>query len=63
MARVKILVNVEDASTAPLRGEDKYLHLLLVLGLMEPRLEKNAGPVTENSLLLLSSDRPPTCSE
>ena len=35
LVRAKKLVSVEDAPSALLRGEDKYLCMLMVLGLME----------------------------
>ena len=35
LVRAKKLVSVEDAPSAPLRGEDKYPRMLMVLGLME----------------------------
>ena len=34
LVRAKKLVSVEDAHSAPLRGEDKYPRMLIVLGLM-----------------------------
>ena len=33
--RAKKLASVEDAPSAPLRGEDRYLRILMVSGLME----------------------------
>ena len=42
MVRVKKLISGEDAPCAPLRslqGEDKYPHMLMVLGLMEKRYD------------------------
>ena len=35
LVRAKKLVSVEDAPSAPLRGEDKYPRMLMALGLME----------------------------
>ena len=36
---LKKLVRVEDPHFAPLRREDKYPHILMVLGLMENRFD------------------------
>ena len=35
LVRAKKLVSVEDAPSAPLRGEDKYSRMLMALSLME----------------------------
>ena len=60
---LKKLVGEEDATSALLRGEDKYPHMVMVLALIEPRLKSTRFPVSEKSLLSLSSDTPPTCSD
>jgi len=52
LVKFKKLVSVEDAPSAPLRGEDAYPHMLMDLGLMQPRLK---NPFTENSLSALSA--------
>ena len=36
---MKQLVIVEDAPSAPLRGEDKYARMLIVFGLLEIRFD------------------------
>ena len=59
--RDKELVSGGDAPSAPLKGENKSTEILIVLGWRENRLDGIL--VTENSLLTLSSDTPPTCSD
>ena len=41
LARIRKRVSAEDASFAPFRVEDKYPHLLTVLGSMENRFDRS----------------------
>ena len=47
LVRAKKLVSVEDAPSAPLRGEDEYPRMPMVLDLMGLRMK---NPVTETQL-------------
>ena len=58
LVRVKKLVSVEDAPSAPFRGEDNYPHMLMGLSSMEKRFDGTKiekKPVTENTLSSLSA--------